>query len=68
MVNAAAGGRTPGHPETILQPAAQRISTGGANLERASGEGNAGLVEPLSERELEVLQLLAEGCTNREIG
>lgn len=36
-------------------------------LERASGEGNAGLVEPLSARELEVLQLLAEGCTNREI-
>jgi LuxR family maltose regulon positive regulatory protein len=36
-------------------------------LERASGEGNAGLVEPLSVRELEVLQLLAEGCTNREI-
>lgn len=26
-----------------------------------------GLVEPLSERELEILQLLAEGCTNREI-
>ncbi len=28
----------------------------------------AGLVEPLSDRELEVLQLLAEGCTNREVG
>jgi LuxR family maltose regulon positive regulatory protein len=26
------------------------------------------LVEPLSERELEVLQLIAEGLTNREIG
>jgi len=26
------------------------------------------LVEPLSERELEVLQLLAEGLTNQEIG
>jgi LuxR family maltose regulon positive regulatory protein len=36
-------------------------------LERASGEGNAELVEPLSARELEVLQLLAEGYTNREI-
>ena len=28
---------------------------------------NAALVEPLSERELEVLQLIAEGLTNREI-
>jgi len=37
-------------------------------LERASGEGQTGLVEPLSERELEVLRLLAEGCTNREVG
>jgi ATP/maltotriose-dependent transcriptional regulator MalT len=27
-----------------------------------------GLVEPLSPRELEVLQLIAEGCSNREIG
>ena len=26
------------------------------------------LVEPLSERELEVLELLSEGCSNREIG
>ena len=26
------------------------------------------LVEPLSERELEILQLLAEGLTNQEIG
>ncbi len=36
--------------------------------QRASGAGQAGLVEPLSERELEVLRLLAEGCTNREVG
>ena len=28
----------------------------------------AGLVEPLSEREREVLRLVAEGLTNREIG
>jgi LuxR family maltose regulon positive regulatory protein len=36
--------------------------------ESSSDEGNAGLVEPLSERELEVLHLLAEGYTNQEIG
>jgi LuxR family maltose regulon positive regulatory protein len=28
----------------------------------------AAMVEPLSERELEVLQLIAQGLTNREIG
>lgn len=31
------------------------------------GDPRAGLAEPLSERELEVLRLLAEGCPNREI-
>jgi LuxR family maltose regulon positive regulatory protein len=35
--------------------------------ESSSDAGNAALVEPLSERELEVLHLLAEGSTNREI-
>lgn len=30
-------------------------------------DANAGLIEPLSERELEVLHLIAEGLTNREI-
>jgi len=40
----------------------------GRNLEGASGGGVAGLIEPLSERELEILHLLAAGCTNREIG
>lgn len=33
-----------------------------------SNGSEAGLAEPLSARELEVLQLLAEGYTNREIG
>ena len=40
----------------------------GRSLEGVFAEGNAGMLEPLSKRELEVLQLLAEGCTNREIG
>jgi LuxR family transcriptional regulator, maltose regulon positive regulatory protein len=34
---------------------------------RVSSAGQAGLVEPLSDREFEVLKLLAEGCSNREI-
>jgi LuxR family maltose regulon positive regulatory protein len=36
--------------------------------ETASGiVDQSGLIEPLSERELEVLQWISEGCTNREI-
>ncbi len=36
--------------------------TGGVPVDQS------GLVEPLSERELEVLHLIAEGLTNRDIG
>ena len=32
-----------------------------------TGRANAGLVEPLTDRELEVLQLIAEGLTNQQI-
>jgi LuxR family maltose regulon positive regulatory protein len=31
-------------------------------------QGNAGLIEPLSARELEILRLIHEGCSNQEIG
>lgn len=34
----------------------------------AAGADESVLVELLSEREMEVLKLLADGCTNREIG
>ncbi len=39
----------------------------GDQLTPASGQSQAGLVEPLSERELEVLRLMAAGLSNREI-
>jgi ATP/maltotriose-dependent transcriptional regulator MalT len=35
---------------------------------RANVKSAAGLIEPLSERELEVLRLMAVGLSNREIG
>jgi LuxR family maltose regulon positive regulatory protein len=38
------------------------------NAVSLASEPNTRLVEPLSERELEVLSLIAEGLTNREIG
>jgi LuxR family maltose regulon positive regulatory protein len=37
------------------------------NVRETSVARPSSLVEPLSERELEVLQLIAEGLTNREI-
>lgn len=46
-------------------PYLNRIS--GAFARSESPPANRLLVEPLSERELEVLQLMAEGCSNREI-
>jgi LuxR family maltose regulon positive regulatory protein len=52
---------------------ARRLLTAfpGAEAEQADlseqGAPDSGLVEPLSERELEVLELLAEGLTNQEI-
>ena len=53
----------------------ERTSDFLASLRAAAREGgnrqlnaNQALIEPLSERELEVLQLVAEGLSNREIG
>lgn len=50
------------------------LSEAKAGLERvrrvlqAGSKGRPGLIEPLSERELEVLALIAKGLSNREIG
>lgn len=38
-----------------------------AALARGDTEGSGGLIEPLSERESEVLRLLAQGLTNKDI-
>ncbi|MCA9988174.1 MAG: response regulator transcription factor [Anaerolineales bacterium] len=42
------------------------LRAAGEQSERQQG-GNQALIEPLSERELEVLQLVAAGLSNREI-
>ncbi|MBN1641116.1 MAG: AAA family ATPase [Anaerolineae bacterium] len=63
--------RDPGNP---LLAYAQRLIASFVDQARAPGAGQlasgerAGLVEPLSDREAEVLALLAEGLSNREIG
>lgn len=54
--------------ETFLQPSvAAKVVAELTRLEPAS-PSHQELVEPLSERELEILHLLAEGKSNREIG
>ena len=42
--------------------------SGGAPLPDGRGSGGGALLEPLSRRELEILQLIADGLSNQEIG
>jgi len=56
---AAQRGVSPGFTGQILAAMTEKVDIAGA--------GQSSLVEPLSERELEVLQLLTEGMSNREI-
>ena len=54
--------------ETLLpQSLRQRIQRTAGSANSAPPSGNDALIEPLSERELEVLSLIAEGLTNAEI-
>jgi LuxR family maltose regulon positive regulatory protein len=54
---------TEGYVRTLLKAFQQEQGTELASLPSPSG----GLIDPLSARELEVLQLLAEGLSNKEI-
>lgn len=55
--------------ETFLQPsvAARLVAEFNRLSQRSSAEAGHPLVEPLSERELEILRELARGASNREI-
>ena len=51
---------------TLLPGRARDVDTLHSSV-AVSGSGMSSLVEPLSERELEVLRLIVAGCSNREI-
>jgi DNA-binding NarL/FixJ family response regulator len=54
--------------ESFLQPSvAAKVVAEFARLTRKRGIVTPSLIEPLSERELEVLRLIAGGASNREI-
>ena len=60
--------RTVASGGSIMEPAvARKVMQEFSRLADPQPASKTGLVEPLSERELEVLQLLARGHTNREI-
>jgi LuxR family maltose regulon positive regulatory protein len=66
LYDAATRGIAPDYVRRLL--AAFPVAEPGQTDPPKSQATDSVLVEPLSERELEVLQLIAEGLTNREIG
>jgi LuxR family maltose regulon positive regulatory protein len=63
----AAHGLGPDYPGKLLAAFEAEERLGRFITERAPDEPSEHLIEPLSRRELEVLQLIAQGCSNREI-
>ena len=61
--------RTVANGGALIDPSvARKVVTEFARLTPPARPINAGLPEPLTERELDVLRLLAQGMSNREIG
>ena len=65
LYEALARGIEPGYVRQLL--AAFPVTDSEQTLSSTPPEVEAGFVEPLSEREIEVLQLIAEGLTNQEV-
>ena len=60
--------RTAAGGETFLQPSvAAKVVAEFARLSERSPSSGQGLLEPLSERELEIIALVASGASNKEI-
>lgn len=60
--------RTVAHGGALIEPSiARKVFAEFARLAPAARDVNEGLPEPLSEREIEVLKLIAAGLSNREI-
>ncbi|MBA3425414.1 MAG: helix-turn-helix transcriptional regulator [Rubrobacter sp.] len=65
--HASVGGASPGYAGELLAACEQATRDRAPRTRSAVGEGPQPLSEPLSERELEVLRLIALGQSNREI-
>ena len=65
---AAARGIMPAYTAKLLEAFAAEERNGKAEPQRAGAAAEQLLVEPLSPREVEILQLVADGLSNREIG
>lgn len=60
--------RSAARGESFLQPSiAAKVVAEFTRMSTATAVGQANLVEPLSEREIEILRILADGASNREI-
>jgi DNA-binding NarL/FixJ family response regulator len=51
----------------VSLPLAKRVLTRGSPVQAIGGGSGAGLEEPLTEREMEVLELLSQGLSNKLI-
>jgi len=64
---AAARGMAPDYASRLLAALGRAAPTVAAPVQRMQESSPSPLVEPLSERELDVLKLLAQGCVDKKI-